>query len=122
MGDYSPLHRPGQTITRETSAAVTGGQLLVVGGAGTVAPTSASTAAWLGVAAFDAASGADVGVESGGVQRLTAGGVVAVGAMLVAGAAGKVVASATPADGHLVGIALTAAAADGDIIEAKLAR
>lgn len=43
MADYLPLFKPGQDITSTTSAAVTGGQLLVVSGSGTVAPTSGAT-------------------------------------------------------------------------------
>jgi predicted RecA/RadA family phage recombinase len=58
MADYLPKRKPGQAIPMTASAAITGGQLVRVSGSGTVAPTSAASADWLGVAAQDAASGA----------------------------------------------------------------
>jgi len=73
---YAPIHCPGDTFTRTTSAAVTGGQLVYVSGDNTVAPTSAATAAWLGVAAADAASGADVTVYTEGVHQLASSGTI----------------------------------------------
>lgn len=121
MGEYSPLFRPGKAITRVTSAAVTGGQLLAVGTAGAVAATSAATAKWLGVAAFDAAITTDVTVECGGTQRLVASGAVAAGDILVAAAAGKVATNAAPGAGQQVGIALTDAA-DGASVDVQMAR
>jgi len=110
MADYSPLYKPGQNITRQASAAVTGGQLVVVSGSGTVAPSSAASAAWVGVAAFDAASGADVTISKSGVQRLVAVGAIAAGDIVVAAAGGGVATNAAPGAGQQVGVALTAAA------------
>lgn len=121
MGDYSPLFRPGKAITRVTSAAVTGGQLLAVGAAGVVAATTAANGKWLGVAAFDAASGTNVNVECGGTQRIIASGAVTAGDMLVPAAAGKVSTSATPGAGQQVGIALTNAV-DGAAVDVQMAR
>lgn len=122
MADYLPLYAPGRAITRSASAAVTGGQLLAVSGSGTVAPTSAATASWLGVAAFDAAIGSQVTVHSGGVQRLTASGAITAGALVEAAATGKV---ATHTNGtndiNVVGLALTTAA-DGAPVEVKFLR
>ena len=83
---------------------------------------SAATAAWLGVATMDAASGAKVGVTSGGVQELTAGGAIAVGANVMSAAAGKVVTIGAGTAFQVVGIALTVASADGDKIRVKMAR
>lgn len=121
MSDYSPLYKPGQDITRQASAAVTGGQLLQVSGSGTVAPTTGATAAFLGVARFDAASGADVGVSKGGVQRLVAVGAIAAGDIVVAAAGGGVATNAAPGAGQQVGVALTSAA-DGVRAEIDMTR
>jgi hypothetical protein len=52
MAEYLPLHDDGDSITRAASAAITGGQLVVVSGSGTVGPSSAASASWLGVARF----------------------------------------------------------------------
>lgn len=131
MADYVPLFKPGVSVTRRTSAAVTGGQLLGVSGNGTVAPTGANQASWVGVAGHDAASGEDVTVYSGGVQRLIAEGAITAGDILVANAtAGQVstlaaVTTPTAADvtntRAIVGIALTSAA-DGALVEVQMER
>lgn len=63
MGDYTPVYDGGvNPFTATTSAAVTGGRLLAVSGAGTVAHAAADSLAVVGVAAHDAASGARVTV------------------------------------------------------------
>lgn len=122
MPDNIPVFKPGQDITLTTSAAVTGGQLLVTSGSGTVAPAAAASAVnWVGVAVQDAASGAKVGITSGGVQELTCTTAVAAGDLVVAsGTAGQVatlaaVTTPTAADvtgtRAIVGLALTSAAA-----------
>lgn len=120
MSDYIPLHL-GEAITRTASAAVTGGQVVVVSGEGTVAPAGATSTAWLGVAAFDAAAGEDVTVHKGGVQRPVASGAVAAGAMVATAATGKVATAATPTVGQLVGVALSAAA-DGETVDVDFVR
>lgn len=125
MPEHQPKFAPGATITRTTSAAVTGGQLLAVSGSGTVAPTAGATAAWVGVAGFDAASGALVTVYKGGVQRLIASGAVTAGDLVVPAANGAVstLPAATVADvasinasRQVVGVALTTAAT-GALVE-----
>lgn len=122
MAEYVPLHQPGKAITRQASAAITGGQLVIVSGSGTVAPGGAASAAWLGVAGFDAASGDQVTVFTEGVQRLVASGAITAGATVEAAAAGKV---ATHTNGtndvNIVGVALTTAA-DGALVEVSLLR
>lgn len=121
MADHLPRFAPGTDITRVTSAAVTGGQLLIVSGNDTVAASSASTGAWLGVAAFDAASGAKVTVQSGGVHELAASGAIAAGAAVVPAAAGAVATIGAGVDySAVVGIALSAAA--NSKVFVKLAR
>lgn len=118
MADYLPKHDAGQPFTLPTSAAVTGGRVLTVSGAGTVAHAGADALAesLVGVAGFDAASGERVTIYplKGAVHRLTAGAAVAAGALLGTLAGGKVDDAGT----NRFAVALTAAAADGDIITA----
>lgn len=121
MAEYLPIYKPGQALTLKASATITGGQLVAVSGAGTVAPAGAASAAWIGVAAFDAAVNDNVTIHCGGVQSLTSSGTVAAGDQIVSGAAG-VVATGTPASpGAFVGIALTAATG-GAKVRVKFAR
>lgn len=120
MSDYLPLYKPGQSITRATSADVTGGQLVAVSGDGTVAPAAANSTKWVGVAAFDAKSGDNVTVHCGGVQRLVASGAVTAGDTVAAAAAGKVATSAAPTVGQPVGTALSTAAT-GKLVEIQMA-
>jgi len=62
MADYTPFFTGGvKPYTATTSAAVTGGQLLVASATGTVGPSGLGGVA-VGVAAHDAASGAKVSV------------------------------------------------------------
>lgn len=121
MGDYVPLYKPGQAITRQASAAITGGQVVVVTGDGTVGPSAAASAAFVGVAAFDAAVGDQVTVHKGGVQRPVASGAVAAGDIVVTAAAGRVVTNAAPGAGQQVGIALSTAA-DGESVDVDFVR
>ena len=121
MAEYLPLHDDGDSFTRSASASITGGQLVRVSGSGTVAPASAASSDWLGVAAFDANSGDNVTVFCGGVQRLTASGAVTAGDMLVGAASGQVATNATPGAGQQVGVALTTAAS-GALVEVKFVR
>jgi hypothetical protein len=110
VADYLPNLQPGQSLTLTTSAAVTGGQLVRVSGSGTVAPTSAASADWLGVAATDAGSGVAITVFTGGVQYMTASGTIAAGANVEGAAAGAVAAHTNGTnDINVVGIALDAA-------------
>jgi hypothetical protein len=106
---YAPRFKPGIAFTRTAAAAVTAGQLLIAAAADGCDVASAITAAWIGIAADDAASGARVTVLTGGVQRPTAGGTIAVGDIVVAAATGRVVTNAAPGAGQQVGVALSAA-------------
>ncbi len=118
MVDYLPKFESGTPFTATTSADVIGGRVLIVSGAGTVAHAGADATAQslAGVAAFDAASGSKVTVYplKGSVQKLTAGAAIAAGALIGTLAAGKVDDTGT----NRFAVALTAATADGDIIEA----
>lgn len=122
MAEYVPLHIPGKAITRQATAAITGGQLVRVSGSGTVAPTSAASADWLGVAANDCASGDQVAIYLEGVQRLVASGSITAGATVEGAAAGAVAAHTNGTnDINVVGLALTTVA-NGAIVEVSLLR
>jgi hypothetical protein len=116
MADYQPIVTGGaKPWTATTSAAVTGGRVLVESGTGTVAHAGADAADVVGVAAFDAASGAKVTVWplDGVVHELQASGALAAGAGVVTDAAGEVktaVIATAAAAGTLIGTALTTAA------------
>lgn len=122
MAEYLPAKAPGEDFTMTASATITGGQLVRVSGSGTVAPTTAASADWLGVASKDAVSGDTLTVFTGGVQRLTASGGITAGAN-VEGAAAGAVASHTngTADANIVGLALTTAT-NGNPVQVQLLR
>lgn len=109
MGQYLPIHRPGQTITFGVTSAVTGGQLVQVGAADlTVAPAVADSASVIGVAGHDAAVGDKLTVEVGKViHELTAAGAIVRGSH-VEPAGGATV--RTLADSEPFGLALNSAA------------
>ncbi|MFC6017792.1 capsid cement protein [Plantactinospora solaniradicis] len=116
MADYQPIVTGGaKPWTATTSAAVTGGRVLVESGSGTVAMAGADAADVVGVAAFDAGSGAKVTVWplDGVVHELEASGAIASGAGVVTDANGQVktatIATAA-ALGTLIGTATTTAA------------
>jgi hypothetical protein len=130
MAEYLPLHDDGDSITRQASATITGGQMVMVSGSGTVATATAGVSTWLGVAAADAVSGDNLTVFTSGVQRITASGTVTAGDLVVTAASGQVAtvaAVSTPTAGDvtstrgLVGLALTTAT-NGNLVEVKLAR
>lgn len=123
MADYIPVFKPGTDVTFTAGAAVVGGRLVALSAAETVIETSASTAAWMGVASQDAASGAKVAVTSGGVQELIVSAAVTVGDVLVPAAAGRVAPIGAGTNyAHVVGVALTAQSTAGQTCRAKLAR
>jgi len=123
MAEYVPLFKPGQAVTRQASATITGGQLVRVSGNGTVAPVSAASADWFGVAGHDAANGAQVTVFTSGVQRIACVAAITAGATVEGGASGQV---ATHTNGtndfNIVGLALSTTTAPGQLVEVKLVR
>jgi hypothetical protein len=122
MAEYIPAKEPGRDFTMTTSAAVTAGQLVRVSGSGTVAPTSAASADWLGVAGQDAGSGVKVTVFTGGVQLLTASGSITAGANVEGAASGQVASHTNgTADANIVGLALTSAT-NGNPVQVQLIR
>ncbi len=110
MGAYEPKFLYGDTITGTVSATVTGGQVLVVSGNGTVGPAGADAANVVGVAAHDATTSAPTlnYFPRGKVHVSTAAGGITAGARVNSAAAGTV-ASASAGTGN-IGIALTTAA------------
>lgn len=122
MAEYEPLHTPGKAITRQASGTITGGQLVIISGSGTVAASTAATHLWLGVAGFDAVSGDQVTVHCEGVQRIVASGAITAGQLVEPATAGKVAAHTNGTnDFNVVGVALTTAA-DGALVEVSLLR
>lgn len=109
MGQYLPVFRPGDTVTFDVTAAVTGGHPVQVGTADrSVAPAAAASVTYVGVAGHDAAIGDKVTVEVGNpIHLLVALGAVARGAKVEAAGAGKI---RTATTGTAIGLALTSAA------------
>lgn len=120
MPEYSPLHKPGAEFTRTTSAAVTGGQVLIVSGSNTVAPASAASAAVVGVAANDAGSGEQVNVITTGVCNLGAVGSISAGNSVASGTGGGVAAHSGTNYSTIVGVALNDAANDKVLVKLTL--
>lgn len=122
MTDYLPHFTEGAPITRTASAPIIGGQVVIVSGPGTVAPSAGADAKWLGVAAHDAVAGQEVTVFKGGVQRPLASAAIAAGDIVVTAATGRVVTNAAPGAGQQVGIALSTQAAAGSPVDVAFAR
>lgn len=117
MADHTPLFKPGQEVTLTASAAITGGQVVVVSGNETVAPSAGASAAAVGVAKYDAASGAKVGVVFGGVHELTSTGAVAAGDSVTSAESGAVASlGAGTVYSTVIGKALNAAASNKVIV------
>ncbi|WP_063039713.1 capsid cement protein [Nocardia pseudovaccinii] len=109
MSDYLPLYHPADKVPCTTSAAVTAGQVLVVSGDDTVAPSSAAAIAF-GVAAYDAASGAQTMAYRNGIHVLTASGTINANDAVIPAAAGAVAAIGSETNyNRTVGVALAAA-------------
>lgn len=123
MSDHTYLFKPGAQITLTAGAAITGGQLVVVSDDNEVSPSSAASSKWVGVAAFDAASGSAVTVLSGGVHVLKAAASVAAGALVIAAASGGVATIGSDTGiGDVVGVALAASDDTAHTVVVKLAR
>lgn len=123
MADYVPVFKPGEDITMTAGAAIVGGRLVVVSAANTVIESSAASDKWLGVATMDAASGAKVGITSGGVQEVAVNAAVAVGDVLIPAASGRVTPIAAGTNyAQVVGIALTAQGTAGQTCRVRFVR
>jgi hypothetical protein len=110
MADYTPIICDDDlSYTAQASATITGGQVLIVTGSGTVGPAGSAGTPIAGVAARDAVSGDKLTVFRNGIQELVASGTVTAGDLLTSGAAGTALTAATPAVGAFIGTALTTA-------------
>lgn len=116
MPEFNAVYKPGAEIPRVTSDDVVGGQVVVVSGDNTVAPSSAATAAVVGVAAFDAKDGETVTVISSGVFTLTATGSVTAGESVAAATDGTVAAHSGSDYSEVVGVALSDSDADDKVL------
>jgi len=117
MADYLPKFNSGKPFTLTASADVIGGRVLIASGAGTVSAAGADAANVVGVAGFDALSGEPVTVypRSGGVHKLVASAAIVAGTKVISAAAGKI--ATIGAGVNPIGIALTAATVDLDVVD-----
>ena len=96
----------------KASGDVKKGQVVIISGDMTVAPSTEASAKVLGVAMFDAKSGEPVSVETEGLFSMKASGAITAGDK-VASAADGAVAKAT--DANTVGIAINTASNGGEV-------
>lgn len=108
MADYTPTI-DGRHYTSQASGTLTGGNVVMVSGSGTVAvATAAGAAAVCGVVGHDAVSGNKVDVITGGIHDLVAQGAIAAGAQVTVGSVNGSVATIGAATAfQIVGVALT---------------
>jgi hypothetical protein len=117
MADYVPVYYGGvEPFTMTASATITGGQVLVASGVGTVAASSGASGAYVGVAAHDAVSGQRVTVWPipGVVHETTTPTGATAGAALASAASGAVdpgTLATLAAAGTLIGTAVSTASA-----------
>lgn len=98
----------------KASADVKKGQVVVISGDMTVAPSTEASASVLGVAMFDAKAGEPVSVETEGLFRLTASGAITAGAQVESAADGKVATKGNTVT-KVIGIALNTASNGGEV-------
>lgn len=116
MSDYVPI-AGGSAFTYTASAAITGGQVVEATGNGTVGPAGSQSTKVVGVAGYDAASGALLTVYDRDMVHRTnasAAGAVTAGQSLRAGASGTVepFVNTTDKADMLIGQAIVGAAAN----------
>jgi hypothetical protein len=122
--DCIPLFRPGEDLTAECTAGVTGKRIVKISAAPASGPGLANTADGsnikvahcagatdvpIGVSKYDAASGGKVGVIREGVVPITSGAAVTAGALIMADANGKAITYvyAGAAVPRVIGVAVT---------------
>ena len=120
MGDYAPKYLPGHDVTYTAASAITGGQVVYLSAAGTCAITSGALTAVLGVASRDVATGEELAVCRGGVQRCVSGAAIAVGDPVISAATGRVVPFGAGTNyNQVLGTALTAAGGAGITVDVQ---
>lgn len=114
MAQYLPVFRPGETVTFDVTAAVTGGHPVQVGTVDrSVAPADAASETYVGVAGHDAAVGDKVTVEiNKPIHLLVALTAIARGDKVEAAGTGKIQTATT---GTAIGLALTSAVAGASV-------
>lgn len=110
MSDHLPHLLPGREPTLTASAAVVGGQTIVITGNMTGAPAAGVSALFIGVAGRDAANGATFPCYTGGVHDLQATGAIAAGEHVTTAAGGTVATIGAGTFQNDIGIALEAIA------------
>jgi hypothetical protein len=87
MADYTPVYGRPRQLTLIAGAPLTGGQVVKISAADTVAPADLNCANYAGVAAHDAAAGQPVTVFAGAgvVHETNAAAATAAGALVFAG-------------------------------------
>ncbi len=120
MADHTPIFKPGREITLTAGAGITGGKTLIVSDQETVTHAGGVDDKFVGISAFDAASGAQVGVISGGVHELAASGTINDGDLVTTAASGAVAAFSGTTYSTIIGIALADAA--NSLVKVKLFR
>lgn len=109
MADYTPVQVVGGPDTVALSGTVTGGNVVMVSGSGTVAvATQAGAGATYGVAARDGVSGDKIPVFHGGLHDLVCQGAIVAGTPVTVGTVNGSVATIGAATFEkMIGIALT---------------
>jgi hypothetical protein len=89
VADYTPVYGRPKSMSLTAGSAITGGQVLAFSAADTVVPAAANATNYAGVAAHDAASGAQVTVLMGAgvVHETNALAATAAAALVYAGSA-----------------------------------
>ena len=92
MGDFTPIHKPGQAVTMTVTATVTGGQLVDVVGDYQAAPAAAGSAKVVGQASRDAVAGELIAIHmpSKTITEATASGALVAGDHVKSAAGGKI--------------------------------
>lgn len=126
VNDCTAFYRPGQDITCQASAALTGCQLVQISGNRTGGPLLSTDlknvyqvgltvqgGRAFGVAGYDVANGGLVPVKREGILPVKTGGVIAAAAEVEATAAGLIITASATATRRIVGQVLTGAASGG---------
>lgn len=90
MGQHVPHYAGKPAISQAATATIAGGQLVENTGNMSVGPAGAASTKVIGVAGYDAVSGASVAVFVDGVHDLTAAGAISAGDKVCAAANGTV--------------------------------
>lgn len=114
--DHNLKFKPGQAVTFATTTAANGGDVAEITGNRTVGLAAAASVKAIGTYAHDVAIGDNVVVHiAGPIDTFVASAAIPAGSEIEAAGAGRVRVRTT---GRSLGLALTAATAAGDIVQA----